>query len=113
IVSAVALIFSGAAFLLVLRVAAEFSSLTLPHYEFLAHWIRYGSFMVNFEFYLDQLTLLMLLVVTGVGFLIHIYSIGYMSDDPSYSRFFSYLNLFMFFMLTLVLAGNYLQMFIG
>ena len=55
----------------------------------------------------------MLLVVTGVGFLIHVYSVGYMWDDPSYYRFFSYLNLFMFFMLTLVLAGNYLLMFIG
>jgi len=54
-----------------------------------------------------------LLVVTGVGFLIHIYSVGYMWDDPSYYRFFSYLNLFMFFMLTLVLANNYLLMFIG
>ena len=113
IVSAVALFFSGAAFALVLRVWSQFSSLPLPHYEFLAHWIRYGNFMVNFEFYLDQLTMLMLLVVTGVGFLIHIYSIGYMWEDASYYRFFSYLNLFMFFMLTLVLAGNYLQMFIG
>ena len=55
----------------------------------------------------------MLLVVTGVGFLIHIYSVGYMWDDPSYYRFFTYLNLFMFFMLTLVLANNYLMMFIG
>jgi NADH-quinone oxidoreductase subunit L len=113
IVSAVAVFFSGAAFALVLRVWSQFSSLTLPHYEFLAHWIRYGNFMVNFEFYLDQLSMVMLLVVTGVGFLIHIYSIGYMWEDASYSRFFSYLNLFMFFMLTLVLAGNYLQMFIG
>jgi NADH-quinone oxidoreductase subunit L len=112
-VSAVAVFFSGAAFAAVLRVWSQFSSLSLPHYEFLAHWIRYGDFMVNFEFYLDQLTMLMLLVVTGVGFLIHIYSIGYMWEDESYSRFFSYLNLFMFFMLTLVLAGNYLQMFIG
>ena len=113
VVSAVAVFFSGAAFALVLRVWSQFSSLTLPHYEFFAHWIRYGGFMVNFEFYLDQLTMLMLLVVTGVGLLIHIYSIGYMWDDPSFPRFYSYLNLFMFFMLTLVLAGNYLQMFIG
>ena len=52
--------------------------LTLPHTEFLAHWIRSGTFLVNFDFYLDQLTLVMLLVVTGVGFLIHIYSVGYM-----------------------------------
>ena len=112
-VSAVALAFSGAAFLMVLYVAARFSSLDLPHSEVLAHWIRSGSFMVNFEFYLDQLTLIMLLVVTGVGFLIHIYSVGYMWEEGGFYRFFAYLNLFMFFMLTLVLAGNYLQMFIG
>ena len=55
----------------------------------------------------------MLLVVTGVGWLIHIYSTGYMADDPGYYRFFSYLNLFMFFMLVLVLAANYLLMFVG
>jgi NADH-quinone oxidoreductase subunit L len=112
-VAGVALLFSGAAFLMVLYVAARFSSLDLPHSEFLAHWIRSGSFMVNFEFYLDQLTLVMLLVVTGVGFLIHIYSVGYMWEEGGFYRFFAYLNLFMFFMLTLVLAGNYLQMFIG
>ena len=112
-VSAIALTFSGAAFLMVLYVAARFSSLDLPHSEVLAHWIRSGTFMVNFEFYLDQLTLIMLLVVTGVGFLIHIYSVGYMWEEGGYYRFFAYLNLFMFFMLTLVLAGNYLQMFIG
>jgi NADH-quinone oxidoreductase subunit L len=112
-VAAIALAFCGAAFAWVLFVCTRFSSLELPHAEFLAHWIRSGDFLVNFEFYLDQLTLVMLLVVTGVGFLIHIYSVGYIWDDPGFSRFFSYLNLFMFFMLTLVLAGNYLQMFIG
>jgi len=112
-VSAVALSFCGAAFVMALYVAVRFSSLELPHAEFLAHWIRSGNFMVNFEFYLDQLTLVMLLVVTGVGFLIHIYSVGYMWEEGGFYRFFSYLNLFMFFMLTLVLAGNYLQMFIG
>ncbi len=85
----------------------------LPYHEYVAHWIRSGSFTVDFSFYLDQLSLVMLLVVTGVGFLIHIYSVGYMWEDPSYYRFFSYLNLFMFFMLTLVLASNYLVMFIG
>ena len=112
-VTAVALIFSGAAFAMALLVALRFSSLTLPYHEFLAHWIRSGTFSADFAFYLDQLSLVMLLVVTGVGFLIHIYSVGYMWDDPSYYRFFSYLNLFMFFMLTLVLADNYLLMFIG
>jgi NADH-quinone oxidoreductase subunit L len=112
-VTTVALLFSGAAFAWALSVAARFSSLSLPHEEFFAFWIRSGSFRADFAFYLDQLSLVMLLVVTGVGFLIHVYSIGYMWDDPSYYRFFSYLNLFMFFMLTLVLANNYLLMFIG
>ena len=55
----------------------------------------------------------MLLVVTGVGFLIHVYSVGYMAHEGGYYRFFAYLNLFMFFMLTLVLANNYLLMFVG
>jgi NADH-quinone oxidoreductase subunit L len=110
-VTTIALFFSGAAFAWALVVAARVS---FPHPpEFFAHWIRSGSFSVDFAFYLDQLSLVMLLVVTGVGFLIHIYSVGYMWDDPSYYRFFSYLNLFMFFMLTLVLASNYLVMFIG
>ncbi|MFZ1165780.1 MAG: NADH-quinone oxidoreductase subunit L [Candidatus Sulfotelmatobacter sp.] len=112
-VSTVALFFSGAAFAMALWVAARFSSLSLPYQEFVAHWIRIVGFRADFAFYLDQLSLVMLLVVTGVGFLIHIYSVGYMWDDPSYYRFFSYLNLFMFFMLTLVLANNYLLMFIG
>ena len=67
-----------------------------------------GSFRADFALQVDQLTVIMLLVVTGVGWLIHIYSTGYMADDPGYRRFFSYLNLFMFFMLMLVLAANYL-----
>jgi len=112
-VAAIALAFCGGTFAWVLFVCARFSSLTLPHSEFFAHWIRSGGFLVNFEFYLDQLTLVMLLIVTGVGFLIHIYSVAYMWEEGGFYRFFSYLNLFMFFMLTLVLAGNYLQMFIG
>src|SRR6476469_4192787 len=112
-VTIVGLFFSGAAFAWALGVAFRFSSLQLPYQEYLAHWIRSGDFSVDFAFYLDQLSLVMLLVVTGVGFLIHIYSVGYMWDDPGYYRFFSYLNLFMFFMLTLVLANNYLLMFIG
>jgi NADH-quinone oxidoreductase subunit L len=112
-VTTIALVFCGAAFAMALWVAARFSSLELPYQESLAHWLRSGTFTADFAFYLDQLSLVMLLVVTGVGFLIHIYSVGYMWDDPSYYRFFSYLNLFMFFMLTLVLANNYLLMFIG
>jgi NADH-quinone oxidoreductase subunit L len=118
-VSVVGLFFSGAAFAWALSVVWRVSVDDLPYREYVAHWIRYGvigapgSFSADFALYLDQLSLVMLLVVTGVGFLIHIYSVGYMWDDPSYYRFFSYLNLFMFFMLTLVLANNYLLMFIG
>ncbi len=76
-------------------------------------WIRAGNFVASYGVYLDQLSMVMVLVVTGVGFLIHIYSIGYMAEEGGYYRFFAYLNLFMFFMLTLVLANNYLVMFIG
>src|SRR6266571_3154239 len=109
----VALAFSGTAFGLALFVAVRFSTLELPHVETVAQWIRAGNFRADFAFYLDQLSLVMLLVVTGVGFLIHIYSVGYMWEEGGFYRFFSYLNLFMFFMLTLVLANNYLVMFIG
>src|SRR3954466_90437 len=112
-VTTIALVFCGAAFAIAVYVAARFSSLSLPYQESVATWIGAGNFSVDFAFYLDQLSLVMLLVVTGVGFLIHIYSVGYMWDDPGYYRFFAYLNLFMFFMLTLVLANNYLLMFIG
>jgi len=112
-VTTVALVFPGLAFVLALKIALGFSSSAVPYVFDLAHWIRSGTFSVDFAFYVDQLSLVMLLVVTGVGLLIHIYSVGYMADDPSYYRFFSYLNLFMFFMLTLILANNYLMMFVG
>ena len=112
-VTTVALVFPGLAFVLALKIALGFSSSAVPYVFDLAHWIRSGMFSVDFAFYVDQLSLVMLLVVTGVGLLIHIYSVGYMADDPSYYRFFSYLNLFMFFMLTLILANNYLMMFVG
>ena len=112
-VAGIALTFCGAAFVWALWIASRFSSLQLPYSQTLATWIRSGSFSVDFAFYLDQLSVVMLLVVTGVGFLIHIYSVGYMWEEGGYYRFFSYLNLFMFFMLTLVLASNYLLMFIG
>jgi NADH-quinone oxidoreductase subunit L len=113
VVAAVGLGFCGAAFALALAVAFRFPSLAKPHLELLAPWIRAGNFQVDFAFYLDPLSLVMLLVVTGVGFLIHIYSVGYMREEGGFYRFFAYLNLFMFFMLTLVLASNYLLMFIG
>lgn len=76
-------------------------------------WIQSGFFEVGFDMIVDRLTAVMLLIVTGVGLLIHIYSVGYMAHEDGYSRFFSYLNLFMFFMLTLVLASNLLLLFVG
>src|SRR5438046_6477282 len=112
-VASTALAFSGAAFGLALFVAVRFLTLELPHVEAVAQWIRAGNFRADFAFYLDQLSVIMLLVVTGVGFLIHIYSVGYMAEEGGYYRFFSYLNLFMFFMLTLVLAHTYLLLFVG
>src|SRR5258708_4910232 len=84
-----------------------------PHIESLGPWIHAGPFLAGFDFYLDPLSMLMTLVVTGVGFLIHVYATAYMAHEDGYYRFFAYLNLFTFFMLTLVLAGNYLLLFVG
>ena len=116
VVNAVALLFTAASFIWAVRavwMAWPGSGIDLPHIETLFPWITAGSFSAPFGFYLDQLSMIMVLVVTGVGFLIHIYSVGYMSHEGGYYRFFAYLNLFMFFMLTLVLANNYLLMFVG
>ena len=76
-------------------------------------WIESGSFQVNLSFQVDALTAVMLLVVTGVGLLIHIYSLGYMGHDEGMVRFFIYLNLFIFFMLLLVMGDNLLVLFVG
>ena len=93
---------------------ASTASVSLPYVETFARpWINLGVWHVDFSLVLDQLSLVMLLVVTGVGFLIHIYSVGYMGHEKGYARFFSYLNLFLFFMTVLVLAGNVLLMFVG
>ncbi len=76
-------------------------------------WLNVGDFQAPIGLLVDPLSAVMMLVVTFVGFLIHVYSIGYMHDDRGYARFFAYLNLFMFSMLVLVLANNYLLMFLG
>ncbi len=76
-------------------------------------WISVGSFRVAADLRVDPLSVTMMLVVTGVGAVIHVYSIGYMHGDPRYGRFFSYMNLFCFFMLTLVLAQNFLFLYLG
>ena len=76
-------------------------------------WMKWGNVTLSFGFFIDHLSLIMMLVITGIGFLIHLYSIGYMHHDEGFSRFFSYLNLFIFFMLLLVMGNSYLIMFIG
>src|SRR6202167_5476624 len=82
----------------------------LEHYY---TWIQSGTLNIGVDFAVDRLTAIMLMVVTGVGTLIHIYAVGYMDHEGGYYRFFAYLNLFMFFMLVLVLAQNYLLLFVG
>ena len=76
-------------------------------------WISVGSMQIPFSYQIDQLSLIMLLLVTGVGFLIHVYSIGYMHHDENVGKFFSFLNLFVFSMLVLVLGANFVILFIG
>jgi len=85
----------------------------VPRLETAGAWIAAAELEIPFNFYLDPLSAVMALVVTGVGLLIHIYAAGYMTSEGGYYRFFAYMNLFLFFMLTLVLAGNYLLLFVG
>ena len=84
-----------------------------PHVVTLWSWLPVGNLQVNFAFQVDQLSTVMLLVVTGVGSLIHLFSVGYMHEDEGYARYFAYLNLFVSFMLVLVLGANFPMMFIG
>jgi len=87
---------------------------TERHFEkVIFDWVVSGSFQTVIGYQIDPLSILMALVVTGVSFFIHIYSVGYMHDDPGYTRYFTYLNLFVFMMLNLVLANNFLLMFVG
>jgi NADH-quinone oxidoreductase subunit L len=117
IVNTVALSATGLSFLCAVEAVREFLDYFAAnhiafHKEFF-DWIVAGNFRAGFDLQMDQLTVVMILVVTGVGFLIHIYSTGYMSHEGGYYRFFAYLNLFMFFMLILVLAANYVLLFVG
>ncbi|MEX2466554.1 MAG: NADH-quinone oxidoreductase subunit L [Gemmatimonadota bacterium] len=76
-------------------------------------WMATGTFTVSAALQLDQLSMIMMMIITGVGFLIHVFSVGYMKDDPGYPRYFAYLNLFVFFMLVLVMGSSYPLMFVG
>jgi NADH-quinone oxidoreductase subunit L len=101
-------------FLWVVKTLTALGPLETAHVEHYFTWIASGDALnIGFDFSVDRLTAVMLLVVTGIGTLIHIYAIGYMSHEGGYYRFFAYLNLFMFFMLVLVLAANFLLLFVG
>jgi NADH-quinone oxidoreductase subunit L len=116
IVNTVAVGSTGLSFLSALEAVREFSTLSpsqIPWIQQYFSWIEAGTFRAGFDLQVDQLTVVMLMVVTGVGWLIHIYSTGYMAHEDGYYRFFAYLNLFMFFMLILVLAANYVLLFVG
>jgi NADH-quinone oxidoreductase subunit L len=106
----------GLSFFVTVKIFLEFLSLPAaarPVEKVIFSWITSGTFSVPVAFLIDPLSLVMLSVVSGVSFLIHIYSIGYMHDDPGFSRYFAYLNLFVANMLILVAANNFLLMFVG
>jgi len=115
LVSAVALLFTAVPACLVAWLWSTMLGAGAPEVLHAATrpWIAITGFQVDFALAVDHLTLIMLAVVTGVGFLIHVYSVGYMALEEGYWRFFAYLNLFMFFMLVLVLAENFLLLFVG
>ncbi|MCC6263842.1 MAG: NADH-quinone oxidoreductase subunit L [Bryobacterales bacterium] len=100
-------------FALVLQAISALWPLDAAYVERTYTWIQSGDLRIGVDFVLDRLSAVMLLVVSGVGLLIHTYAIGYMEHEGSYARFFSYMNLFMFFMLTLVLGGNFPVLFVG
>src|SRR5277367_5464459 len=104
-------------FLWVLKVLSALGAfsggLTSTYNEHYYTWIQSGALNISVDFAIDRLTAVWLMIVTGVGLLIHIYAIGYMEHEGGYYRFFAYLNLFMFFMLVLVLGANYLLLFVG
>ena len=106
----------GISFLIVL--GAFFQTLSLPVDDRqtivnLFTWLNVGNLHIDFAYQVDQLSLIMALIVTGVGFIIHVYSIGYMHGDKSFWRFFAYLNLFIFAMMNLILADNFVLLFLG
>jgi NADH-quinone oxidoreductase subunit L len=100
-------------FVIILGAFSELVNGGAPIHFHLLNWFSVGIYSVDFGIQLDQLSVIMVMLITGVGFLIHVYSIAYMKEDENFSRYFAYLNLFIFFMLILVMSDNYLGMFIG
>jgi NADH-quinone oxidoreductase subunit L len=105
----ISFVISAISFLGLLQISHE----SYPLIKNLFPWINSGSFNINFSFQLDPLSAVMAMVVSGVGFIIHVYSVGYMAKDEGYTRYFTYLNLFTFAMLMLVMASNLVLMFVG
>jgi len=104
---------AAATFLLSVAVAWQVIAAPATYVRTLPRWIEAGALAVGFDLLIDQLTVVMLLVVTGVGLLVHLYSVGYMLGDTRFARFFAYLNLFLASMLVLVLGSNLLTLFLG
>ena len=104
---------AGVAFALSVGVLLQVLAVPATHVRPLPTWIAAGDLVVSFDLLVDQLTAVMLLVVTGVGLLVHVYSLGYMHGDARHARFFAYLNLFLASMLVLVLGGGLLTLFLG
>jgi len=109
--SALFLSFAGAVYLFIQLISITNGERVIAVNLF--KWISTGSFSASMSFLIDPLSIIFMLIITGVGYLIHVYSVGYMHGDPGFNRFMSYLNLFIFFMLVLVMGANYLVMFVG
>jgi len=103
----------GLSALVVLSVGLQFTSSATPYSLTLWTWMQVGNFAPGFSFYIDQLTIVMMSVITGVGFLIHLYSTEFMQEDSDYSRYFAYMNMFVAAMLILVMADNLLLLYLG
>ncbi len=112
-VGSIATIVVFASFCIALSLFSQFDANSQPVIVRAFEWFRVNGVQVNFSFQVDQLSLMMTMIITGIGSLIHLYSIGYMSHDKGFYKFFAYLNLFIFSMLLLVLGSNYLILFIG
>lgn len=113
VVGSIATLVVFASFCIAVSLFLNFNADSQPVIVRAFEWFRVNGIQVNFGFQIDQLSLMMIMIITGIGSLIHLYSIGYMSHDKGFYKFFTYLNLFIFFMLLLVMGSNYLILFIG
>ena len=113
VVGALATLVVFASFLISVNIFLGFTDHSAPIIVKAFEWFTVGGVQVNFGFQIDQLSLMMMMIITGIGSLIHLYSIGYMSHDKGFYKFFTYLNLFIFSMLLLVMGSSYLILFIG